>query len=93
MNKDKLDLSKITEESCSNYSDSTKKDSKSEAMANTSTASVISCGLEKTTTKVFHPLGERQSKLKERIKFMIANYLSLKDFVIDKELDEMDLSE
>ena len=83
MDKDKLELSKITEESRSNYSDSTKKDSKTEEMANMSLASVLSCGLEKTTTEVFHPLGERQSKLKERIKFLINDYISLKDLVVD----------
>ena len=70
-----LELSRITEESRSRYSNSTKKDSKTEEMADTSTASAISCGLEKTTTEVFHPLGERQTDLKNRIKFMIVDYM------------------
>ena len=64
-----------------------------EEMADTSTASAISCGLEKTTMEVFHPFGERQSDLKNQIKFMIIYYMGVKDVVISEDLNEMELTE
>ena len=49
-----LELSRITEESQSRYSVSTKKDSKTDEMADISTASALSCGFEKTTTEALN---------------------------------------
>ena len=88
-----LELSRITEESQSRYSLSTKKDSRTDEMADISTASALSCGFKKTTTEAFHPLGERQNVLKNRIKFMIVDYNGLKDLAVDEELDELELAE
>ena len=84
-----LELSRITEESQSRYSLSTKKDSRTDGMADISTASSLSCGLERTTTEVFQPLGERQTALKNRIIFMVVDYVGLKDVVVDENIDEL----
>ena len=59
-------------------------------MADILTASAL---FEKTTTEVFHPLGERQTSLRNRIKFMIVDYMSLKDVVADEDVNEMELAE
>ena len=62
-------------------------------MADISTVSSISCGLEKTTTEVFQPLGERQAALKNRINFMVVDYVGLKDVVADDNIDELELTD